>query len=350
MGLAFLIKGPVTMMVAGLAILVITMMRRSYRWSFPLWDWRGAALFLVLVLPWFLWVQIATSGAYIEGAVGEDLTDKFTGASEGHGGLPGYHVLYLMTHFFPATLFVVPSIVLTVRTLRGRALEVLAAEKTGLLFLAAWAVPTWVFFELLPTKLSHYILPAYPALALICGWGLVQMMGGVRVPVSRYLSLALFGLGGAVLCLLLSPLGVGFLQNGAAADFRFAATPGEVLGQWVQAGDMSLGLLIAGAAAVVLALLAGAVRKYGVSLALGIAASLLIGWHGRIVFLPQQTWMQPTATARLVLAEVCGLQEVRAPFLYTKTCRPPYPAYVQAVGYAEPSLVFTTRYQYGDPT
>jgi 4-amino-4-deoxy-L-arabinose transferase-like glycosyltransferase len=36
-------------------------------------------------------------------------------------------------------------------------------------FLAAWAVPFWIALELVPTKLPHYLLPAFPALALMAG-------------------------------------------------------------------------------------------------------------------------------------------------------------------------------------
>ncbi|MEM6489527.1 MAG: hypothetical protein AAF677_14870, partial [Pseudomonadota bacterium] len=39
-----------------------------------------------------------------------------------------------------------------------------------LLFLAAWAVPFWLVLEAVPTKLPHYVLPLYPALAVLVGW------------------------------------------------------------------------------------------------------------------------------------------------------------------------------------
>lgn len=35
-------------------------------------------------------------------------------------------------------------------------------------------VPTWVVFELVATKLVHYVLPVYPALAILTAIGLVQ--------------------------------------------------------------------------------------------------------------------------------------------------------------------------------
>ncbi len=344
MGLAFLIKGPVTMLVAGLAALCLWRVRGAAGWLKPLADWRGLLLFALLALPWFISVQLATSGEFLEGAVGKDLKDKLVGASEGHGGLPGYHLMFLVTHFFPATLFLVPSLVLLVKTLRGRSLDVLASERSGLIFLAAWLVPTWIFFEFLPTKLSHYILPAYPALALICGWGVVQMMGqlksGVRMPWSRFASLGLFGLGGLALMFATSPFGAKLWQAEAAGDFEFAATGSDVLAVWGQLPAMDLHWLGAGGLALFGAAVFGVVRRYGASLSFAILASVFLGWHIRAVFLPGAVWMQPTVTVRLALAEVCALETHS--LLYRKSCQPPFPARVQAVGYAEPSLVFTT--------
>lgn len=340
MGLAFLIKGPVTMLVAGLAIVVLSA-RNGAGLARSVLDWRAMALFAVLVLPWFIWVQFATEGAFLEGAVGKDLKDKFVGASEGHGGAPGYHLALMVLTFFPATLVVVPALVLLARTLRGKALDVLAAEKSGLWFLAAWLVPTWIFFELLPTKLSHYILPAYPALALICGWGIVQIMGRAQVPVSRFVSLALFGIGGLALCFVVSPWGVDILQTQAAGDFRSAAGGDQVLEIWRAADHNTYEVLLAGFVALLGAVGFGVIRRYGTSLTLAIMASVLIGWHIRAVFIPEARWVQPTMTARKALAEVCGLQAERGTFLYLKFCNgQAYPARVQAVGYAEPSFVF----------
>ena len=34
-------------------------------------------------------------------------------------------------------------------------------------FLLAWIVPSWIVFELVVTKLPHYVLPLYPAIAIL---------------------------------------------------------------------------------------------------------------------------------------------------------------------------------------
>jgi 4-amino-4-deoxy-L-arabinose transferase-like glycosyltransferase len=76
-------------------------------------------------------------------------------------------------------------------------------------FCLAWYIPFWLFFELIPTKLPHYVLPAYPALALLIGWALTLPLSEANAPLriwQIWLSrLAAFGLavvtvGLAVLC------------------------------------------------------------------------------------------------------------------------------------------------------
>lgn len=335
-GLGFLIKGPVTLLVAGLALAVVSVVRRNLSWSVPIWRWQGLLLFVLLVLPWFIWIQIATSGEYIEGAVGKDLRDKLVSASEGHGGPPGYHLAFLLTHFFPATLFVVPALLLLARTLRGRDLDTLAEERAGLIFLAAWLVPTWIFFELLPTKLSHYILPAYPALALICGWCVVKFMSGLRMPLAQVSSAILFAVAAILVSVLTSPIGLAILQTDAASDF-VNSDSSAVLATWIPDAEMPLIWLGLTGLAGVGTMIALAIREYGASVALAIITSIALGWHIRIAAIPSAIWIQPTEAARMALADVCALGEDNL-----ASCPADANHTIRALGYAEPSFVFTT--------
>src|ERR1700674_4565569 len=41
-------------------------------------------------------------------------------------------------------------------------------------FLLAWLVPAWIVFELVPTKLPHYVLPLYPAIAILIARAIEQ--------------------------------------------------------------------------------------------------------------------------------------------------------------------------------
>ena len=90
-------------------------------------------------------------------AVGGDLAGKLAGGAEAHGGFPGLHLLLLPLLAFPASL---PVIVALPAAWAGR-------RDAATRFLIAWALPAWLVFEAVPTKLPHYTLPLYPALFLL---------------------------------------------------------------------------------------------------------------------------------------------------------------------------------------
>jgi 4-amino-4-deoxy-L-arabinose transferase-like glycosyltransferase len=46
-------------------------------------------------------------------------------------------------------------------------------------------LPTWILFECVPTKLPHYVLPAYPALALLAGRALAAVLANSLSPSGR---------------------------------------------------------------------------------------------------------------------------------------------------------------------
>lgn len=406
---SFLIKGPVTMMVVAYAGLGAWVWGRAAEgkgadWWRPLADWKGPALFVAMVLPWFLWIQAATDGQYIEGAVGKDLKDKFTGASEGHGGWPLYHLSHIPAWFFPATLLFLTGLVASVKQTAGpggllsasfrryvatglgllAALYALAfvlslvppfapgsipetlrtlkplpawpflfialvwylarrapasgpepsAEEKGLRLLLAWGGLTYAFFELMPTLLSHYILPAYPAFGLLCGYGAVRLMDGVRMPRTNATGLILFALGAVILLAASWPQVVQYFMAETAGDFR-TVSEGEVLAAWAPYREFPVWLWAAGFALAGGAAIEFARRHISVAILLAILSSIAIGWHIRIYMLPSQVWVQPTETARLALEDVCGVPGE------DDICNVKTPARILALGYAEPSYVLT---------
>jgi len=169
LGGAALIKGPVAPLLALLTALCLTAADRDARWLLdlrPLW---GVALLLAMVGPWLFLISRATEGAFLSQSLGHDFLGKLIGAQEGHGMAPGAYTLLLPLTFWPGSLF------LAVGLLRGWRERAQPAER----FLLAWAVPFWIALELIPTKLPHYLLPAYPALALLAAAALVA---GVKRP------------------------------------------------------------------------------------------------------------------------------------------------------------------------
>jgi 4-amino-4-deoxy-L-arabinose transferase-like glycosyltransferase len=275
LGLGVLIKGPVTPMIAGLAMAALLAWERRANWWKPLLFWPGPLLAALMVLPWLIAIQIATDGNFLREALGDDLGPKLVSADERHGGPVGYHLLILPLAFFPATLFLVPGLTRLVAAVRDRA-DPQTLDRAR--FLIAWIVPGWILFELLPTKLPHYVLPVYPALALVAGWGLTEL---AKTPAwSRWTGRALFALAGLVFAAGIPAI---FATYGSGANWdavrlalgRFDGGPGLGLDPGVAALVFLTAGLFAGLAG---ASLIADRLKPGI-LALGLALATGLGWH-----------------------------------------------------------------------
>jgi len=152
-----LIKGPLILMVVMLAAATLSILERSARWMLALRPLIGSAWLIALVLPWFLAIYARVGSAFLVDSVGEDMLRKVASAQETHGAPPGlYFVLFFVT-FFPGSM------------LAGLATPAVWAvrREPAARFLLAWLVPSWIVFELVVTKLPHYVLPLYPAIAIL---------------------------------------------------------------------------------------------------------------------------------------------------------------------------------------
>jgi 4-amino-4-deoxy-L-arabinose transferase-like glycosyltransferase len=156
-GAGILLKGPVILMFVVFTIVALAAVDRSARWLWHLKPLFGMVCVLVMVLPWFLAIFIRSGGSFFTDAIGEDMIAKVTSAQETHGMPPGFYLLLFWVTFFPGAM------------LAGLAAPAVwrARAEPGCKFLLAWIVPAWILFELVPTKLPHYVLPLYPALAIL---------------------------------------------------------------------------------------------------------------------------------------------------------------------------------------
>jgi 4-amino-4-deoxy-L-arabinose transferase-like glycosyltransferase len=152
-----LIKGPVILMVAGLTIVTLAVIDRSARWFWELKPAIGALWVLALVLPWFIAIVVRSGDSFFVEAIGHDMLAKVESGQESHGVPPGFYFLLFWVTFFPGAM------------LAGLATPAVwrARSEPGAKFLLAWLIPSWIVFELVPTKLPHYVLPLYPAIAIL---------------------------------------------------------------------------------------------------------------------------------------------------------------------------------------
>lgn len=212
-GLSILIKGPIGLIVVAPAILLLSLWDRDVKWLARLgWGW-GLPLTALIVGPWAIAITIATDGGFWREAIAGDLAPKIAGGHESHGAPPGYYLLGALVMFFPLTLML-PAALSTAWSRRA---------EPAVRFLVCWLVPAWLIFELTPTKLAHYTLPTYGALALLAAAALTRPIGNV----SRYGGAALSLVGGLVLVLItvygLTEFGRSTAQGWATLTIVFAA-------------------------------------------------------------------------------------------------------------------------------
>jgi 4-amino-4-deoxy-L-arabinose transferase-like glycosyltransferase len=163
-GFGILVKGPIILGVCGATVLAVSVWDRDWRWLARLRPLSGFALALLIVVPWLIAIGIATDGAFFAGSLGDDFASKLIGEQESHGAPPGYFTLLVFVTFWPAVIVLLPGVLFAVTNRRNPAVR----------FLLLWAVTTWIMFEAAPTKLPHYTLPAYPALAILSAMWLTQ--------------------------------------------------------------------------------------------------------------------------------------------------------------------------------
>ena len=276
-GAGVLLKGPITPMVAGAAVLTLVAVDRRGAWLRTLRPAWGIPLTLAVVLPWFVAIGLATQGRFFADAVGGDLGRKLTSGDDAHWGPPGLHLLLLPVLLFPLGAALPGAVALAWQDRRAQAVR----------FLLAWIVPAWIVFEAAPTKLPHYTLPLYPAICLLLARAVLEWRPGA----ARW-------------------LGTGFaaVATVALAGFGLAAPMFLGLPWW-----LGMPALVAAGCVGWFACRAWAPRPAVAAVLLApLAYAAVLGWE-----LPQLAplWLSPRVAAML----------------------PPGPA--GAVGYAEPSLM-----------
>ena len=152
-----LIKGPLIVMFVGLAAATLAIADRSARWLLTLKPLPGLIWLLLLVLPWFAAILSRAGDGYFAESIGQDMLAKVWSGQESHGAPPGYYFVLFWVTFWPGA------------TLAAMAAPMVwkARREPGAQFLLAWLIPSWIVFEAVVTKLPHYVLPLYPAVAIL---------------------------------------------------------------------------------------------------------------------------------------------------------------------------------------
>ena len=171
-----------------------------------------------------------------------------------------------------------------------------------MLFCLAWIIPAWLVFEAVPTKLFHYVLPVYAALALLTARAVLDGFGKAR-PWLRGIAMVLF----AAISLALAG---GMAALPIAVEKRF--DPLSILLALVTLAVLAFGIVL---------FRRGWLRRSATALTAGAFGLYLLAFQ--LVFPQLETiWLSPRIASAVVAARPCS------------------DSVLVSAGFTEPSLVF----------
>ncbi len=165
---ALLIKGPVGL-IAWLSVLLMACFVPGARRCGRIWA--GLVFSLIVSCALFAWWAIpadaATNGQFFSEGFKEHVLQRGTTAREGHGG-EGWQYFALLPIYIPVIIGCFsPWIIHLPAGFSALVRKHIGTPATRIL-LWCWMLPAFVIFSLYATKLPHYVLPIFPALALLC--------------------------------------------------------------------------------------------------------------------------------------------------------------------------------------
>jgi 4-amino-4-deoxy-L-arabinose transferase-like glycosyltransferase len=291
---AILLKGPIGPMLAIITAATLWFTDRDVRWLRGLRPIAGLALVVLVVAPWLYSIERATEGQFLSDSLGHDFFSKLMGVQESHGAPPFYYLALAMVTFWPASLYLAPALI------QGWRHHERSVER----FLLAWIIPAWVCLELIPTKLPHYVLPLYPALALLAAAALVASSDAGEAAWLRWVRRGVDALWVAVTLVIAGGMIV------LPTRFGDGVSLAGLIGAIVLVGLMAALLL----------------RRFRPSATVGLIVALSL-----TLVLPMTLWIMPGLDKLWLSREAAAAIERNAP----DAGKP-----VILLGYDEPSLVF----------
>ena len=160
-----LLKGPLILILAGLVVVTAAALFRRWRLVLDIRPFTGGILFLVLALPWYVLETWRTDGEFYREFIVNQNIRRFTGVGstyrDGERMPLYYYIPKLLAGALPWSLASLAALAVWWKRL------VKLRFGAGTKLLLIWFVTGFVFFSLSALKRGDYLLPVYPALAIL---------------------------------------------------------------------------------------------------------------------------------------------------------------------------------------
>ena len=161
-GLAVLTKGPLGMLITFLTVFFFLLVRKELKFMLsPVFFW-GFLLFLAISLPWYILMEMKYGAAFNKEFFYNDHYRRLIEAEHSSNDRWYFYPFSIIGCMFPWCLYVLLALFYSLKNLKRN-------PNPFYLFLFLWMAVVFLIFQPAHSKLVSYILPLFPALAMICG-------------------------------------------------------------------------------------------------------------------------------------------------------------------------------------
>ena len=157
--LAILTKGAAGLVVPITIAVALVLDRRSVGLFSSRYFWQGILLSLLIVAPWHLLMYLQHGQKFIDEYVSYHIIARAATALEGNTGTRTYYLEILRAHFSPWCYLLPFAFALSLK-------DIIKGKSQSSILLIVIVI-VLVLYTLVPTKLQWYIMPAYPAMAIL---------------------------------------------------------------------------------------------------------------------------------------------------------------------------------------
>ena len=161
LGLAVLAKGPVGVALPVMIIGLFLIYKRQLRFLKDMQIGWGLLIFLAVAAPWYVLISLKNPD-YLEYFLLKQNIGSFLSQQSRHPRPFYYYIPVLMGGLFPWSFFLPLALF---RAIRAKAV----LHGDGVIFALIWFGVIFIFFSMANSKLVTYILPLFPAAALLVG-------------------------------------------------------------------------------------------------------------------------------------------------------------------------------------
>ena len=154
-------KGPIIIIFTLIPLLLFSVIKKRNLFGL-VWSLVPFLIFLLISIPWFVLINIKSEGVFWHESIGNDLFNKIKSGQESHGFPPGYYSILIFIFFWPASIFFLNFL----KDIKSKFSNIFKTNDYKLFLMVSFLLPFFIF-ELIPTKLPHYVYPSYLPLSII---------------------------------------------------------------------------------------------------------------------------------------------------------------------------------------